>query len=224
MRDRWGGVIVLFLLTVLACSPEETVRLSPAPTAAPTTATPTASPTRTASPTLAPTTAAPSPSPTPTTNSSQTPNAACPRLTGGSTGNLVLLTALRVAHNPGFDRLVFEFSPTDQGTGGYGVPAFAIEPASSFIATSGQPIRVTGNAFFNVRFAFGTANAHTKDGKPTLASYDLLPSTPLIREVKVYEDFEATVQTAVGLDRLVCPKVLTLGSPVRVVVDFPTPP
>jgi hypothetical protein len=131
---------------------------------------------------------------------------------------------MRVAHNPGFDRVVFEFSPTDQGFGSYGVPTYSVEVANTFAGPSGIPVTVAGNAFFRVLFAFGTTDAHTKDGKPTLASSDLRPSTPLVKEVRLVEDFEATVQMAIGLDHLVCPTVLTLANPVRVVLDFPTPP
>ena len=214
------------MLTPLACTPEETVRLSPAPTTA--VASAPAAPTRSATATPAPTTAAPTatatPVATPTTSPGATPNPACAALTGGSESGHVLLTAIRVAHNPGFDRLVFEFSPSDRPGGIYALPKYTIEVARSFIAPSGQPVTVLGNAYFKVLFAFGTTDAHTNDGKPTLASSDLRPTTPLIREVTIVEDFEATVQTAVGLDRLVCPSVLTLTNPVRVVLDFPTPP
>ena len=50
------------------------------------------------------------------------------------------------------------------------------------------------------------------------------PGLPLIREVKQVEDFEGQVVFGVGLERLACPTVLTLLSPSRVVLDFPTPP
>ena len=227
LRRYWAALFALTgLVTAMACMPTETVRISPSPSAAaPTTARATATvrPSATATPSASPS-ASPSATVRPSASPGGTPSAACPPLTGGSKTNLVLLTAMRVAHNPGFDRLVFEFSPTDQGSGGYGIPAYEIGPASSFIAVSGQPIRVAGNAFFNVRFAFGTTNAHSKEGKPTLTSSDLVPTTPLVKQVKVYEDFEATVQTAVGLDHLVCPTVLTLTNPVRLVLDFATPP
>jgi len=99
-----------------------------------------------------------------------------------------------------------------------------VEVASTFAGASGIPVTVAGNAAFRVLFAFGTTDAHTKDGKPTLASSDLKPTTPLVKEVRLVEDFEATVQMAVGLEHLVCPTVLTLAGPVRVVLDFPTPP
>jgi len=42
--------------------------------------------------------------------------------------------------------------------------------------------------------------------------------------VRIVEDFEAVNRWAIGLDHLVCPSVLTLSNPVRVVLDFPTPP
>jgi hypothetical protein len=227
MKARLRMLSALFLVTFAvsaACTPEETVRISASP--APASRTPaatTATPSRT--PTAVPTTPAPTPSPaatpTPTTSPGSTPNAACPPQTGGSSANRALLTAIRIAHNPGFDRLVFEFSPST-GPGTYGVPPYTIEVASSFAGPSGQPVTVLGNAFFRVRFQ--NTDAHTANGTPTLASTDLKPTTPLIKEVRLVEDFEATVVWGVGLDHLVCPSVLTLTGPVRVVFDFPTPP
>ena len=217
---------VLFLLTFLACTPEEPVRLSPTPSLAPTTAAPSATPTRTASPVA--TTASPSPAatatPTPTTSPGDTPNAVCASRTGGSAGNRAILNDVRIAHNPGFDRVVFEFSPSS-GPGSYGAPPFQVGLTNSFTATSGQSVRVDGSVFYAVNFQ--QADAHDpQTGRVVLppAKFDQKPSTPLIREVRLVEDFEATVRWAVGLDRIACPTVLTLASPVRVVVDFPTPP
>jgi hypothetical protein len=227
MTPQKPALTVLFLLILVvstACL-DETVRVTPAPSsAAPTTAAPTtAAPTRTApaTPTPPPTVTA---IPVPTTSPGSTPSAACAPLTGGSTANRAILTDVRVAHNPGFDRLVFEFAPST-GPGAYGVPPYRIEIASTFTAVSGQQVRVDGNAFFAVNFQ--QADAHDPNtGKQSLsnAKLDQKPGTPLIREVKLVEDFEATVRWAVGLDRQVCPSVLTLASPVRVVLDYPTPP
>lgn len=223
MKQRRRLLTALFLLTwvVAACGPE-TVRVTPAPTTAPTTAAPTATPTRTPSP--VPTTAAPSPTPTPaptpSTSPGGTPNTLCTPLTGGSQTNRAVITAVRVAHNPGFDRVVFELGPN--AVGPYGLPPYSIEVASTFIATSGQPVRVDGNAFFGVRL--GNTDAHDQTGKVTVASTDIKSTTPLVKEVRIVEDFEAVNRWAIGLDRLVCPTVLTLASPVRVVIDFPTPP
>jgi hypothetical protein len=45
-----------------------------------------------------------------------------------------------------------------------------------------------------------------------------------VREVKLVEDFERVMTWGLGLERLVCAKVSQLASPVRLVVDLPTPP
>jgi hypothetical protein len=226
MRTLSRVLSVLFLLTLLACTPEEPVRLSPTPTAPSSTATTT--PARTPTLSAAATTATPTPTATatasPTTSPGGTPNAACAPLSGGSTANRAILSDVRVAHNPGFDRLVFEFSPSP-GPGVYGVPPYRVEIASTFTAVSGQPVRVDGNAFFAVNFQ--QTDAHNPNTGQTVlpqSKFDLKPGTPLIREVRLVEDFEATVRWAVGLDKLVCPSVLTLTGPVRVVIDYPTPP
>jgi len=211
-----SGLFLLTSLVAAACGPE-TVRLTPAPTAAPTTVAPTSAPaqTRTASP--VPTTAVPSPTPTPTPTTSPggTPNSSCTTLTGGSAIASSTLTAIRAAHNPGFDRLVFEWS-------GAAVPQYEIKVASTFIAPSGQAVRVDGNAFFSVRM---NGQAHTDAGARSYTQPDpYRPGLPLIREVKLVEDFEGVVLFGVGLERLACPTVLTLLSPARIVLDFPTPP
>src|SRR5438094_495867 len=55
-------------------------------------------------------------------------------------------------------------------------------------------------------------------------STDIKPLTPLIKQVKLVEDFERVLTWGAGLDHLACPKVLELAGPFRVVLDFPTPP
>lgn len=213
-----GGLFLLTSLVSSACGPE-TVRLTPAPTASPaaTTAPPTVSPTRTASPIPTPSvnTGPSAPAPTPTTGPGGTPNTACTTLTGGSPLAASTLTAIRAAHNPGFDRLVFEWS-------GPAVGQYEIKVASTFNAPSGQTVRVDGNAFFSVRMS---GQAHTDAGTRSYTQPDpYRPGLPLIREVKLVEDFEGVVIFGVGLERLACPTVLTLLGPARIVIDFPTPP
>jgi hypothetical protein len=207
----------LFLLTLLACTPEETVRVSPTPTVAPTSVAPATTPARTA--TVAPATTPPSsptpPPPTATTSPGSTPNVACPTLSGGSPLATARLTAIRAAHNPGFDRLVFEW------TGGV-VPEYKVELASTFIATSGQPVRVDGNAFFGVRMV---GQAHTDAGARSYAQPDpYRVGLSVVREIKIVEDFEGIVRFGLGMERVVCPTVLTLLGPARIVVDFPSAP
>jgi hypothetical protein len=127
------------------------------------------------------------------------------------------LVAVRAAHNAGFDRVVFEWSGT-------GIPEYRVELASTFTAPSGLPIRVDGNAFFVVRMS---GQAHTST-PPTARSYPQPDpyhvALPALREIKNVEDFEGVVRFGLGLERPICPTVLTLLNPARIVVDFPTPP
>jgi hypothetical protein len=206
-----------FAVATTACGPE-TVRLTPSPTVEATSAapgTPAPTPTRTA--TAAPTTPPPTATRTfaPTTSPGSTPPTACPTNTGGSPIAVPQISALRAAHNPGADRLVIELT-------GAVVPSYEIKVASTFTSTSGQAVQVDGNAFFSVRVA---GQAHTDAGAKSYPQPDpYRPGLPLIREVKRVEDFEGVVIFGVGLERLACPNVLTLLSPPRIVLDFPTPP
>ncbi len=217
MRTRnylLGALLTLTSVVALACTPE-TVRITPTPTVAATSAAPaTAAPTATRTPT--PTTASTAtPTAAPTTSPGGTPSLACAPLTGGSPLGASRLVAMRAAHNPGFDRLVFEFS-------GPSVPEYRIELASSFTAPSGQAVRVDGNAFFSVRLG---GQAHNDNGQKSYPQPDpFRVGLIVIREVKLVEDFEGVIRFGVGMERPVCPTVLTLLGPSRVVVDFPTPP
>ena len=130
--------------------------------------------------------------------------------------------AVRVAHQAGFDRLVFEFGQST-APGPFGMPGYAIEPASSLSGPSGQAVTISGNALFGARFQ--NASTQNPNGTPSYTgSADMKPTTPLIKEVKLVEDFERVLLWGTGLDHLACPKVSELTGPFRVVLDFPTPP
>ena len=216
--------LALGIVIVSACGPQPDVASSP-------TATPTASASRSPSPTVAasavPTaTTRPSASatsvPTATASPGSSPASACPRTTGGNASNQAQLVAVRMAHQPGFDRLVFEFGQST-APGPFGMPAYAVEIASSLSGPSGQPVTVTGSALFGARFQ--NASTQNPSGTPSYTgSTDIKPTTPLIKEVKLVEDFERVLLWGVGLDHLACPKVSELAGPFRVVLDFPTPP
>ena len=222
--------MAILVVVVAACGPERVVlpRSSPSTsggaTVAPTT-TATATRTATAVPaTTPPSSPSPTASPTSPASPGSTPATACPEQTGGTATSQAQLTAIRIAHNPGFDRLVFEFGPST-APGVYGMPPFRVAVATSLSGPSGQPVPVDGSALFGVRFQ----NASTVNPSDGSRSYtgptSLKPTTtPLIKEVKLVEDFERVMNWGVGLARLQCPTLLTLGGPVRLVLDFPTPP
>jgi hypothetical protein len=212
---------VVALLIAGACAPQSVTPPSSAaaPTSAPTPTPTVARPSPTATPTPS---GSPSPSASPI--ASQTPGAtpvACPAQSGGSNANQAQITAIRAAHNPGFDRVVFEFGPSSVGT--YGLPPWSIAVATEFVGTSGRQVPVDGNAFLSVRMS----NASTVDpttGKQTFTQTDIHPGLTLLREVKLIDDFERVMTWGLGLERLACAKVTELAGPVRLVVDLPTPP
>ena len=195
---------------------------------------PTSSPSPSSATSVAPTVALPAPTPTPTASASASPAPtgatgtppppACPAQTGGSPTAGGQLTGLRAAHQPGFDRIVFEFGPSSVATPGTpGLPAYDLTVVTQFVGISGRPVPVEGNAYLQARFR----NASTVDpntGQQTFTQSDLRPGLPIVREVKLVDDFERIMTWGIGLDHLVCARVTELSGPARLVVDLPTPP
>ena len=225
-------LLAVGVVVVSACGPERVVlpRTSPSPsgqvTAAPTTAAPTST-VRTASPTAAPTTAAPTtaaPTPTSAASPGSTPASACPERTGGAANAQAQLTAIRIAHNPGFDRVVFEFGPST-APGVFGMPSYRVAVATSLSGPSGQPVPIDGSALFGVRFQNASTVNPADGSRSYTGAMSLKPTTtPLVKEVRLVEDFERVMVWGIGLQRLQCPTLLSLSGPVRLVLDFPTPP
>jgi hypothetical protein len=159
-----------------------------------------------------------SPTPTPP----RTPTTTCPPVpAGGKEGGFHSLIDVRIAHQPGFDRVVLDFGP--EASAQDELPAFRIERASSFTAISGQPVPVQGSALWSVR-ADGASMADRSGNLAYKGPRDLDPTTTLVRDVKIVEDFEAVMIWGIGLARLECPRVSTLRSPLRLVLDFPEAP
>ncbi|MHB8630971.1 MAG: AMIN-like domain-containing (lipo)protein [Candidatus Limnocylindria bacterium] len=212
------ALAVTAVVLAAACAPQ----VVPPQSSAPATALPTAtvaqpSPTMAATPT-------PTPSPSPTAGPSASPGStpvACPDQSGGSDAAQAQITAIRTAHHPGFDRVVFELGPSSIGA--YGLPPWSIAVTNGFVGTSGRQVPVDGNAFLLVRFR----NASTVDpstGTQTFTRTDIHPGLPLVRDVKLVDDFERVMTWGLGLEHLACPKVTELAGPARLVVDLPTPP
>ena len=207
------GLSVVFArpLLGLPAAPSAATGSSPSPTVA------------AASPTpvfiLAP---VPSASARPTPTPTRSPTASCPPVpSGGRAGGFHALSDVRVGHQPGFDRVVFEFGqeqgPQDD------VPRFHIERAASFTAISGQPVPVQRNAYWSVRVE-GASIADQNGNLVYKGPRDLDPTATLVRDVKQIEDFEAQMVWAIGLAQLECPRVSTLRSPLRLVIDLPSGP
>ena len=139
--------LAIGIVVVSACGPEPQTQGLATPT-------PATSASRPVTPSTAPTSLAtattrPSPSvssaPTVAPSPGSSPAAACPRSTGGDPSNQAQLVAVRVGHQPGFDRLVFEFAQS-AAPGTFGIPAYTIEAASSLSGPSGQPVTINGQS------------------------------------------------------------------------------
>lgn len=204
--------VALILSTVcvlVACAPDRSAT-SPSPTGA---ASPTASQTPAA--TVAAATATPGatqPTPVPPIKLPPASAAAaaqrCAPQAGGDQKVNRVLSTVRAARQPGYDRVVFDFGPG-------ALPPFAVEQVDRVIqGGSGFVKPVQGSFFFNVRFI--QAGGAGEYREPT----QLRPDTENVREVVLSTNFEGVLEFGIGLSRHACPRVSVLASPARVLLDF----
>ena len=119
-----------------------------------------------------------------------------------------VLSTVRAARQPGYDRVVFDFGPG-------ALPPFAVEQVDRVIqGGSGFVKPVEGSFFFNVRFI--QAGGAGEYREPT----QLRPDTENVREVVLSTNFEGVLEFGIGLSRLACPRVSVLASPARLLLDF----
>lgn len=130
----------------------------------------------------------------------------------GATGTPVLV-AVRAAHHPGYDRVVFEFSGAIPSLRRIGYVTKLIEDAS------GRTVPVAGRAI--LRLVFQGANAHTPSGRPTVPSRTAYDLPNVITTVKA-GDFEAYVTYGIGLAKRTSYQVTRLSRPSRIVIDIKT--
>jgi hypothetical protein len=182
---------------------------TPTPTASPT-ATESASPTTTPTPT-------PSPTATPTPTPTGLPGASLGPFSGGTPTNLPSnpswIADVRTAGQPGFDRVVFEFTGA--------VPEYEIAYADPpFVGTDGNAVPVQGDAFLRVRLngtsQFDSINGVLVYSGPKTVTGD----TENVVEVVDVEDFEAVAIWVIGLDSQQPLTVSTLTDPGRLVIDI----
>lgn len=127
------------------------------------------------------------------------------------------LVAIRAAHHPGFDRVVFEFRD--------GLPSSVRARYVDQLVgdASGLPVRIAGRAILRVRLE--PARAHDDNGTGTAAARKAFTLPNVMTTVQA-GDFEAVTTYGIGLARRTSFHVFTLTGPARVVVDvraaFPT--
>src|SRR5438874_3886880 len=137
----------------------------------------------------------------------------CSNRAGGVAGASGTVSAIRIAHHDGYDRLVIGFAFSNS------MPQYQLtrQASSTFVRdASGQPVALEGSA--GIR-----AVLQNSDIVSGLAS-DFKPRLPEIREVANIGDFERVVSYGVGLKTAACFRVLELSGPTRLVIDVQTPP
>jgi hypothetical protein len=136
----------------------------------------------------------------------------CTDRSGGVAGTAATVSAVRIAHHDGYDRLVIGFATSNT------MPQYQLtqQATSHFVRdASGQPVTLDGSA--GIRAVLW--NADITPGAPT----DLKPALPSIREVAQIGNFERVVSYGVGLATPACFRVLELSGPTRLVIDVQTP-
>jgi hypothetical protein len=137
----------------------------------------------------------------------------CTDKSGGAASTAATISAIRVAHHDGYDRLVIGFATSNT------MPQYQLtqQATSQFVRdASGQPVTLDGSAGIRIVLR----NTDIVDGVPT----DLKPALPAIREVANIGNFERVVSYGVGLATPACFRVLELSGPTRLVIDVQAPP
>jgi hypothetical protein len=122
-----------------------------------------------------------------------------------------MLIAVRTAAHDGFDRIVFEFDER--------IPGYHIEYIDKPVRKcgSGDVTPVAGDGWLEVRLY--PANAHTEEGRPTVAERERMPNLIVLSELELTCDFEAVVTWVLGIESPNPYQVRELHSPPRLVVD-----
>ena len=164
-------------------------------------------------------TAAPTPLPTVPPSGTDLGAFSCLDHSGGAnSGSAMQLTAVRVAHQPGYDRIVFEFAPQAGATAH--IPAYTVsrQASAKFVKDpSGMPVTMRGSSGLRIVF-HGASGANSYTG-----SRDITPSLPVIQEVEQLGDFEAVLSWGAGLSQASCIRTPELSNPTRLVIDVQTP-
>ena len=137
---------------------------------------------------------------------------------GADSGPAMQLTAVRLAHQTGYDRIVFEFAPQAGATAH--VPAYTVsrQASAKFVKDpSGLPVTMRGSAGLRIVF-HGASGATSYTG-----SRDQIVNLPVVQEVEQLGDFEAVLSWGAGLSQAACIRTLELSNPTRLVIDVQTP-
>lgn len=131
-----------------------------------------------------------------------------------ASGGPLAVTAVRVARQPGYDRVVFELDGRKPGAPGWRIE-YVDNPTRD---GSGEPLDVAGDATLAIRIEGA--------GYPEDAGAEYADSATVPADVRVVEDvvlgavFEGVYEAWIGTSRKAPFRVFRLEDPARVVVDI----
>ena len=119
------------------------------------------------------------------------------------------IDAVRTGTHTGYDRITIEFKT-------FHVNDYRVDPQSNAkftMGASGQPVTLRGND--GLLMTIHGADAHTAYSGPT----DFKTNYVVLVEARQVQDFEGTVQWALGLSKAACYRTYFLANPSRLVID-----
>lgn len=129
------------------------------------------------------------------------------------TGAPLTVTAVRVARQDGFDRVVLELAGKDPGEPGWRVE-YVDNPSRD---GSGDPVEVEGEATLVV-YVDGAGYPYDT-GQEEARSATVPDNAEVVREVELGSVFEGVYEAFIGTSRKAPFRVFRLADPARVVVD-----
>ena len=154
----------------------------------------------------------------PTTMPIETPSSPVPEKSKPPKAANGLLTAIRVEHQDKFDRVIFEF-------GGEKPPAYDLKFTDEVREDpSYRLMTLNGKAFLWLVFHGGTLDTSPRESDPSkVQRYSgpkrMTPDFPILKDVAVAGDFEATLSFGIGLSRRAQVREQTLTNPARLVIE-----
>ncbi len=140
----------------------------------------------------------------------QAPFACSTVTTGGTSGVVGQLVAVRAARQTGFDRVTFEFSSS-------AMPQYrlSLQPNTNFTTdASGMPVTLAGTSGMGIHFPMSTGQ-----GSYT-GSTDIKANLDALKDVYQLGDFERVLTWGLGIQGPACYRVMELTGPTRLVIDL----
>jgi len=134
------------------------------------------------------------------------------------TGGPLTVTAVRIAPQDGYDRVVFELDGQQAGEPGWRVE-YTDDPSEQ---GSGDPVEVAGDAVLAV-IVTGTGYPFDTGVDEVSADPSLPPGLQVVRDVQLGAVFEGQYEAFIGLRGERPFTVTRLADPARVVIDIAHP-